>query len=351
MIRVVYFGHLDNRSYGDEIGWYLFNSFVDKHYSKHIKLSYLSIYPKKIKQNISDKFIPDYDFYILGCGTCVSNIMYPFADKQLYALHKANKRYGIFGAGVFFEAKGRKKNRKRIFMPRPKETKNFIDSAEYIAVRDPGSKKFLSTLSDRKDINVIYDVGMSIPNTPKKRSGKMKNLGVNITKDAGACIGTISFKDSLLDPFIKFIHRNKSNYSIFSVPFNTRDVNWAQKGFGLKVQNHRWGDVEHIIKLTEAADIFVGVRVHSDITCAALGIPFVSIAYTKPNKLFLEHIKYPYYIDLEKGAFSIKELDRMFNMVRNKYDEIREHLIYHSNEAKKIYNKEAHKLCQIILKS
>ena len=77
-MKVLYFGHLGGRSYGDDIGFDLLNDIFKEKYPQ-IQLD-VKVIKAGDKLDISNR----YDFYLLGCGTCVSNMGRYYADQLLY---------------------------------------------------------------------------------------------------------------------------------------------------------------------------------------------------------------------------------------------------------------------------
>ena len=339
--HVLYFGHLNNRSYGDEIGWCLLDDFVRKHYRKKIKLHYRSVNAGKKLE------LGDYDFYLLGCGTCLSNLCAYYADQLLIQLANSKKRFGVFGAGVYFEEQ--RKQRGTLFKASPEsyeKTAQYINSAEFIAVRDVASTNYLSNVSDRK-IDILYDPGLSVAYPKIELKHRKPILGFNMAVSGSSCLGSIYTGVEHHNIIWSFLETKRDAYDLMFFSFNNKDVklinNYAKKGVLIspyETPQRLCGEIQN-------CSLFVGIRVHSDITCAAYGIPFVSVTYTEPNRNFLDHINYPHRIMVQD--ITVDKLSEMFDAVESDQENISQDLKSKAAIARTTYAEKAHKLCKVIL--
>ena len=152
MKDVLYMGHLGGRSFGDQIGIVKFQQFVNKNYP--------SIKIRELNVHAGDKIDTSANiFYLLGCGTCLSNLSLPYADQLLIDLSNANKKFGVLGAGVYFEEK--RTQRKKTCTNSDKsleQTAKYLKKAQFIALRSDKCVELMRSVYDR-EYHILYDVG------------------------------------------------------------------------------------------------------------------------------------------------------------------------------------------------
>lgn len=332
-MKVLYIGHLKNRSYGDEIAWYLFREFVTVHYPQ-IELKSVDYRPKKALLSM------DYDFYVMGGGTALSCEFRAFGDQSLYQLACANKRYAMFGTGVYYD-KG--------LCSHEEETRKYIMDAEFMAVRDAGSRDCLNSLAPDKEVRVLYDPGLGVRYAKIPMRFNKPVVGINLAEEHMGGIGTVGMdRDVVYRKVYQFI-KKRSEFSYLFIPFNKMDKQFFKYVKPLGVQCVPWGTPDKIAGYIQNCDYFIGIRVHSDVTCAAYEIPFLSITYTYPNRNFLDHIEYKHLI-MSDALSKDGDLELGFEaLIRDREGTI-EQLSVVSSTARKKYMREAHNLCQQILR-
>ena len=220
MKKLLYIGHVGGQSYGDEVALDLLRDYIQKNYKERIKL----VVHNAIIDRFSQYSNMSHDFFLIGGGTCISNLCRPFADRILVSLRKSKKRYGIFGAGVFFE-KRRDQGKFRCVVSNEtkKETKLFIENADFIAVRDEASKNYMKHLAPSADINALYDPGLSIEYNKKNIDFDKQVVGINLAKENMRCLGTIKIDRSVLySKVYDFIKSWSDRYNFMFIPFNKK---------------------------------------------------------------------------------------------------------------------------------
>ena len=365
MKNVLYFGHLGKidkqKSYGDAIGYWTFLDYIKEHHadilimgdhSKDINVIYEDVKAGgmiKVRKNIN--------FYLLGCGTCLSNLCRPYADQILINLSKSNVPYGVLGAGVYYENNRPQVGKNYITSPEnDKMTLDYINKAEIILVRDKKSKEYMDNLSGKNLDNVIVcnDPGaiVSYPKIKDKslQKGTKPILGFNLAGSSGSSLGSILVTADHHKKILDFLLTQREKYDLLFVPFNKKDVKIGKR---LEDQYHirsiPFRSPQYIDGMIQYCHIFLGIRVHADITCSAYSIPFLSIAYTNPNVNFLNNIDYKHFIYLpELNNTSIQD---RFTELENDYDNVKKLLSEKTEESKKQYYKCVEMLCQKIKES
>jgi hypothetical protein len=344
--KVLYIGHLGNRSYGDEIGLYLFKDYIVNH--PNITVDSINI---RVGDTVA--ISNAHDFYLLGCGTCVSNMGRLYADQILIQLSNSSKPYGVLGAGVYFDTGSKQK--KQVFKPTSTvtaATRKFIDKASHFLVRDDASYNALKSLSSSKNIRVVGDPGLAVryPKIPMRF--KKRVLGYNICGSSPGCLGYMNVSPKTTDNVLNFIKSKSGEYNLMYVPFNVKDAKLAKSR---KLGNYStvgpWGTPKRIAGILQNADLFVGMRVHSDVTCTAYSIPFFSIGYTWPNINFLDHIEHKYRTNIATQGTAVPDLEAGFNDLVKNQDIVKTKLKEKSDWALTTYNREVEELCQTILNS
>jgi len=348
MKNVLYFGHLgkiDNqKSYGDAIGYWLLKDYIDKHYRKSIRLHYLDVKAGQ-KLDISNK----YDFYLLGCGTCLSNLGRYYADQLLMSLSKTNKPYGVLGAGVYFEdSRPQKKTQLKRSEQNNNKTIQYVKKAKFIAVRDDQSKKYFTDLCTTDNVFVCNDPGAVVSYPKINIKHKKPILGFNLAGSTNTCLGAINTTQAHHDIILKYI-QTKKNYLPMYFPFNNKDVRIGQRlknEYGINYVDFK--SPQYIAGTMQNCDAFIGIRVHADITCTAYGIPYLSIAYTEPNVNFLNHISYNNYIKVNE--LNSQNIKKVFEHVENNSESIKDYLIDKTNIMKNDYYTLLKKFCDDIMR-
>ena len=349
MKDILYMGHLGNRSYGDEIGIVKFREYINKwnkNQKNKINLNFINIKAGD-KINTSSNI-----FYLLGCGTCLSNLSRFYADQLLIDLQKAGRNYGILGAGVYFEEKRIQKKVLHVKSQKTlSETKKYIENAKFIAVRSNKCKEYFQQVTDRKDIDVMNDVGMAVDWKKKTYNGLQDKptVGINLAGHSMGSLGAMFVDEHVYNVIFKFVDQNREKYNFLYIPFNRKDdINFRKRMIQKKIHYVQWGTPPVIAGYIQNCDFFVGIRVHSDITSAAYGIPFFSITYTHPNKNFLEHIGYNKHFEMVNNIDKNYNLTEKFEKLVEEKDDIKQHLIIERDKARQIYEDTANRLCKRI---
>jgi len=348
MKKVLYVGHLRNRSYGDQVAFTVFRDFIKKHYSNKIELHTKDIKASKTYNIVNG----NYDFYLLGGGTCISDLMRPYADRILHHFYNSKCRYGILGAGVYSESRRDQKIVCERTIKSIQHTRDFIIGAKYVGVRDKASKEYLDNIGCGDNINVMYDPCLAIeyPKVDLNLDITKPTIGMNICLNNKVCLGTISYdQNKLFKAMEEFVKAIVHKYNVLFIPFNRADSKLANrvKEWGCNIAD--WGTPSHIAGVMQNCDYYVGNRVHGDVTAAAYNIPFVSIGYTEPNINFLKHIDYPYYIDPKIEHLSFESIKLYFFKIIMDEIQVVSGLKRITIVAKASYNENAHKLCEVIL--
>jgi polysaccharide pyruvyl transferase WcaK-like protein len=344
--KLLFIGHLAGESYGDEVAMYLFRDYIKANFADKIEFTFRDVTGNDLRSNVWHTYSNmNYDFVLLGGGTCLSNVCRDFADEIMYELSKSSKPYGIFGAGVYFDAGFNDPNCNS-------KTAQYINKALFIAIRDVASQNYLLKISPTKDINVLYDPGLSVQYPKISITFDKPVIGINFAQENIGCLGTLEIRtEVLLVKLIGFIKQYSNDYAFMFVPFNKDDERFFNTMRGLGVTCCKYSDPVYIAGVMQNANYFVGERVHSDITCAAYGIPFLSITYTYPNLNFLNHIGYDHYIMSNELCYTNISIAEKFDEVVKNKNAIRAHLLDKAAEAKSSFNRNAEALCRIILKN
>lgn len=355
MKTLLYIGYIGRGSYGDDVAYSRLNAFIARNYRDKINLKLMS----KDASDINITGAGDYDFCLIGGGTCISNLYRPFADRIALTLQQLGLRYGFLGTGVYFEKQRNQAGMKCIDNNEAKKrTKNFIDGAEFISVRDEGSANFLRSYSKRKDIEVCYDPGLYSPPTlitERVIEDHRPLVGLNFCWGNNQnCLGAMNYDWKKLSNIImKFVADNINYYRFVHIPFNSVDTKLNNRFVSLGVQCMPFNPPAHIAAWVNKCDYFIGNRVHADVTAASFEIPFLSICYTEPNRQFLDHIGWTNFVTPEELISKKVFLNDIFEpLTDNQYRlslEKQLHQVVITSKQK--YEAEAHRLCQSIMNS
>jgi hypothetical protein len=301
MKKLLYIGLVKkgSRSYGDAIAYRVFFHYMASNHTDidlHSR-SYREIYDPRTRKGYGKK-ISDFDFIVLGGGSCVSNLNRPYADGLLTFIRKLGIPYGIFGAGVLFE---KRRDQAGYVCKKTSHSKAVVaencNGASHISVRDDASQKYLLGVAPDCGAKVLGDPGMMAPlavnRADFKIDSKLPIIGINLAAGSDKCLGNFGMSQQILKKaIVEFIEKNKANYKFVFLPFNGSDEKYfpLMKQHGVKCYGY---GVTQTCQVMQQCDFFIGVRVHADITAASFRVPFVSIMYTRPDENFLDHIKYP----------------------------------------------------------
>lgn len=127
----------------------------------------------------------------------------------------------------------------------------------------------------------------------------------------------------------------EANDSLFMNKFSNEDCMVMSDEYDAYFQQYIIGKMHALI----------GMRYHSNIFSAKMGVPFISISYEQKMKGFIENINYgKYCIDIE--TFSANEVIEKFNDLIKNYDEVKKVLMLKQTE---LYKK-SHKTTEMLFK-
>jgi len=357
MKKILYIGNVGRGSYGDDVAYAMFREYILKNYRSEISVKLLSMDPKN---NYVVGHTDGYDFFLIGGGTCISNLYRPYADRIAMGLKDLGKRYGFFGTGVFFESQRNQEGMKCVAgREEMKRTKRFIENAEFISVRDEQSARFMRAMTERKDIGICGDPGLRV--TPRDTYGldldasswHERVIGINICglNDQDR-LGAIPADDRIVrDRFSDFVMKYQSRYTFLHIPFNELDTRNDEylSSFGVKCMPFTTPD--RIAGFMSLCDYFIGHRLYADVTAAALEVPFISVAYSEPNINFLTHIKWLQIIlttELCDGDMLFEDIFPYFEDIQFRLS-CQKHLKKVVLEAQSQYRLEADRLCRMVM--
>jgi len=187
MKKICYIGFVPFGSFGDDICWYALSNhpkvkkfLKENDCSLHIRPQYGS----KVSAN------EDWDYFIMGSGTCITSFMRPWADEVIESVKNLGKPYSFFGTGVLFEPtrQGGRRVHTETESSRSR-MKDIVEQARLLYLRDQGSADFLKSLEpkNKNDIIGMGDGTLSISLPPAE---KKYEVGFNFAVEQYGCPGT-----------------------------------------------------------------------------------------------------------------------------------------------------------------
>lgn len=278
MIKIGYMGWLKKYNLGDEAVYIAIRGLLKKYIKAKYRLVAKSRHPKLAR----------YDFFICGGGTVLS----PWGgywDHSIDLRIKKGIRCFVFGSGVqpldfYWPGKTHLTKANKLLL------KSNIDNCELVSVRTEESKKTLANVGcDPKRIDVVGDPALICSEKGGKDifsiKTKRKIIGINIGTARNNILGRNeeSMRKSIIE-FSKYL-LDKERYDLVFFPMWKKDIriqNSVVKAIGSPrhVFNiNKLHDVASTLKLVKKFDFVIGMKLHSAVFAAAMGVPFISIAY------------------------------------------------------------------------
>ena len=210
-----------------------------------------------------------------------------------------------------------------------------LNKADVITLRDPASKELLDELGvDRPQKLVSADPVFGIENFDREKGRAILNkfdvpqdkkilvVSVRKTRDANAEF------ESAVAKMCDYAAEKYNCYTVF-VPMQLAKDEPISKSIANRMKapssllNIRMG-VSDVISVMSAADVCIGMRLHSLIYSAIGNVPVVGISYDPKIKSFMDYMNQSLCIDITQmnGDVSCKALDGLFE----NYDKIRSEL-------------------------
>jgi len=345
MKKVLYLGHLGMRSYGDQVAYDLFESYIDKNFRGSI-----TVVPKhlKIKGDKLPVIDPSkFDFVLLGGGTCITNMGRSF-DRMMNHISSRNiLPFGILGSGVYFPKNERPDQRREVTKTSEGMVREYIMNSTFTAVRDAKSKEYLLSLVSEASIQVLYDPALTVQFSKIVIPREKSIIGVNLCETHKGTPGDVGTLGLVYERIYRFIEEYSKQYTFMFLCFNQLDKKFFPRMVDLGVQCFPFKSTEYIAGVIQNCSYFIGMRVHSDVTCVAYSIPFRSITYTYPNVNFLDHIQYSY--RTMSDMISLLSEQALFERLRRNEQSVVRSLHSTVKAARSTYVREVEKLCQVIL--
>lgn len=205
--------------------------------------------------------------------------------------HMAQKTTMLYGVGVG------PLNSRRL----TQAVKNIVDLADIVTVRDKDSLELLKTMGVSKDIKVGVDPAISYLLEYKMRKPKssdnLRKVGISLRVLPRNYVSAYSedeyngHKLSQYNIYNKIIEYlvDKEGVTVTLIPMNTfyvgdddRDLlESLAEGFGKKVRVlEGTGSPDAVANEIANQDLFIGMRFHSVVFAAVLGVPVIAIDYT-----------------------------------------------------------------------
>lgn len=288
-------------------------------------------------------------------------------DEILYLLRldlvrKLKKKYMFYAPsmGPFYK---KKNNRLR---------KTVLRGAELILLRDPISVSYLKQFLP--DINVEqvldsafqHEVDEALNQKKLEYYFELKKFLQEYDKCLGITITDLKwhpfYKNSnmqidIVDTFTKFIeNRIKEGYGILFIPqlYGTGNDKNVMNAF-MKGQ--------HTFMLTDTVDEYdayfqqfiisklyavIGMRYHSNIFSAKMGVPFMSISYEQKMKGFMKMMGLDRYC-IDVDSFSLEKLEEIFGVLIKEYSIYREKLYELHEKMKKKSSRATERLIKLLV--
>lgn len=182
-----------------------------------------------------------------------------------------------------------------------KATAKALNKADGIVVRDQSSAELLNEIGISKDKIVITADPVIRMKKSDTDAGHRILSSLNIPKSSCALVGWAIRSDDVNDPFIGEIERSirllKERYNVSSVliPFHYEaDINVC-KSIASKLSDCAFCITEKhlsedMLSIIGNLDVLVGVRLHSLIYAAIMGVPMIGISYDPKCDAFLESV-------------------------------------------------------------
>lgn len=164
----------------------------------------------------------------------------------------------------------------------------------------------ISKAPDGLFINHIWEDAWNTSEMPKKSA--TTTVGINVLSDIPDWIDRESYIDSMRR-FVTQLCKNGTHvvFVPFQHTFNQRnDLVFTRENFGDIIDRYdncsvlEGVPIDEISDCLKKCDVFVGMRFHSLLLCAANRVPFVAVAYDTKCWRFIEENNYPHAIELEK---------------------------------------------------
>jgi polysaccharide pyruvyl transferase WcaK-like protein len=277
MIKIGYMGWLKKQNLGDEAVYIAVRDLLKKHLKKKYTLIAKSRHPEKAV----------YDYFICGGGTILS----PWAtrwDTYLDLMYKKGAKCFIFGSGV--QPFGYVWPGKTKLTKKTKELlKSNIERSELASVRTIESKKTCVKVGCRPGkIGVIGDPALACSAKGGKELVKLRTKKKIIGISMGTAYGNMLGRDeeSMKNAVIGFARTvlMAGKYAVVFFPMWKEDLRVQKeivKAVGGKdvFSVNKISNVASTLKLISKLDYVVGMKLHSSVFAAAMGVPFISLAY------------------------------------------------------------------------
>ncbi len=322
LVRIRYIGYVGEGSVGDDVVYAAFQEYIENNLRIPAKLFIRKPYLSKMR------FLEErnYDFHIVGGGTCLSPMGREWVDKKAAKLADWNFPFCLYSvSGVNEQSRGEyaktKKSLKMLDSIARKSLFSSVRDSEAYSLLKKGNAKNLSLDGDA----TFYFV-KNLYRYREKPSPEPRKIGLVLADVRPQWLGVYEFdKAQVIEEIKAFcVELLAEGYRVEPLLFNTSDKElYAEfaKSIGISFEGQEYPDLSFLADAICSCRALVGMRLHSSIFACACGTPFVSIIYKKPIKTLLDDWDYKYQVDVRE--ISKASLRNQINSVLSSEAEIR----------------------------